>query len=602
MVSFDAHAPTPTVSMMGPLSPLLSQKLHRILIEAQRNLPAMCEVEFWDEDLRVVDDPTLRPGTPLTVESGPATEDPTNRALGPIFDGEIVAIEPHFSSEGTRVVVRAYDTSHRLHRSRKTRTFLMQPDNTIVSQIAADYGLTPRVDPTPGMNEYLCQANQTDWEFLCERAREIGFEIAVSQEQLVFRKAGADPLAGIPQRLELGENLLTLRARATAAEQPATTKVQSWNAILKMPVMGVAPAPVTENTPGDPTLMAMTIAAQFGIAEDIETDRALDMQANAMQHAQARRDHLAAVAFEAEGVCQGNPAMKPGGQVSIQGAGMRWNGTYTLSTVRHVFADDGFLTTFTISGQHDRSLLGLTRPGAVRRADHQRDAADLASPVVAKVTNTQDELQLGRVKVQFPWLGDQAESHWAPVISMGAGSGKGWQITPEVGDEVLVAFEHGDVRRPYVLGGIYNSQDLQPDPLNAVAAGQTNLRTFKTRVGHLMTFNDSPGQEAITIETHRGSKIVLQEGPTSEIVITDSTGQNEIRIDGASNAVSIKSGANLTIESVANLELKATGQLTIEGQAGVEIKTPATLNVEGSVATVKANGPMNVQGNPIKLN
>ncbi|MDX1620631.1 MAG: VgrG-related protein [Nitriliruptorales bacterium] len=601
MVAFDAHAPTPSVSIGGPLSPLLSEKLHRIVVEAQRDAPAMCEIEFWDDDLRAVDDPTLLPGLPLTVESAPASEDPTHRSLGPLFEGEIVAVEPRYTPEGTRVVVRGYDACHRLHRSRKTRTFLMQPDNVIVSQIASEYGLAPRVDPTPGMSEYLCQANQTDWEFLCERAREIGFEVSVSQSQLVFRKAGADPLAGIPQQLELGENLLSFRARATAAEQPTTTKLQSWNAIQKIPVMGLAPVPVSENTPGDPTLLPQTIALQFGTTDDVETDEALDLQPSAMQRAQARRDHLAGVAFEAEGTCLGNPAMVPGGQISLQGTGMRWSGTYTLSSVRHAFDGDGFLTHFTVNGRHDRSLLGLTNPGAARRAD-PGDAADLGSPVVAKVTNTQDPLQLGRVKAEFPWLGDMAESNWAPVVAMGAGSGKGWQITPEVGDQVLVTFEHGDVRRPYVLGGIHNAQDLQPEPLGAVAGGQTNLRVFKTRAGHVMTFDDTPGMEAVSIETHQGSKIVVQEGPTNEIVISDASGQNEIKIDGASSAISIKSGANLTIESVANLDLKATGQVKIEGQGGVEIKSAAMLNVEGSTTSLKSNGPMTVQGTPIKLN
>lgn len=597
----DAHAPRPSVSVGGPLPLPLSQRLHRIVIEAQRNLPSMCEVEFWDDDLTVVDNPLLRPGQPLTVESAPASEDPTNRSLGPVFDGEIVAVEPHFAPDGTRLVLRGYDTSHRLHRGRKTRTFLMQPDNAVVTQIAAEYSLAPRVDPTPGVNEYLCQRNQTDWEFLCERARETGFEISVSQMQLVYRRAGSDPLAGIPQQLELGHNLLSFRARATSAEQPMTTKVRAWNALQKMPVLGLSPMPVPENTPGDPTLLPQTIATQFGAADDVDTDRALDMQPAAMQHAQARRDHLAGVAFEAEGTCQGNPAMKPGGQVSVQGAGLRWSGTYTLTTVRHVFDGSGFLTHFTISGQHDRTLLGLTRPGAARRAE-PGDAANLDSPVVGKVTNTDDPMQMGRVKVQLPWLDDMAESNWAHVVAMGAGSGKGWQITPEVGDEVLVVFEHGDARRPYVLGGIHNAQDLQPEPLGAVMSGQTNLRAFKTRAGHVMTFNDTPGQEAISIETHRGSKVVIQEGPTNEIVITDSTGQNEIKIDGASSAVSVKAAANMTLEAVGNLELKATGQVKIEGQGGVELKSAAVLNLEGSMANVKASGPMNVQGTPIKLN
>lgn len=613
---FDTHAPTPRVTIGGaPLPPPVASKVSRITVELQRNLPACCVVEFWDDDLTVVDLPLLRPGTPLAVDAEAASENPAEQSLGPVFSGEVVAIEANFHEGGTRAVVVGYDKSHRLHRKRQTRTFLMQPDSAVVTQVAGGAGVPARTDPTPGVNEYLCQRNQTDWEFLAERAREIGFELSFTQGQLVFRKAGSDPTAGLPQTLQFGSNLLTFRPRISSAEQPMVSKVQSWNATQKIPVVGVGPTPVPENVPGDATLAAQTVGASFGSAEDVDTDAGLDLQPAAMQRAQARRDHAAGSAFEADGTCHGNPALRPGGKVTVQNAGMRFSGSYTLSTVRHVFDEAGFITHFTISGRHDRSLLGLARPGAALRAGTggggNGGGAGLASPVVGKVTNTTDPMNLGRVKVTFPWLGQNAESTWAAVVSPGGGAQRGWQLVPEVNDEVLVAFEHGDVRRPYVLGGIHNMQDLPPQPaVGVVAGGQTNIRRFRTRVGHVIEFVDTPGQEAITIETKAGSKLVMQEGPTTAITIADKTGQNEIKIDGAANNISFKAGANVTIEATGNLELKATGRLSIEGQAGVDIKTPAALSAEGTASatfkgatmTVQANGPMTVQGTPIKLN
>jgi phage protein D/phage baseplate assembly protein gpV len=583
---YDAHAVVPSVSVGGPLLPPLARNIVRIVVEAQRNMPAMCEVEFRVEDSMVIDNPLMRPGQSLKVDAGPASEDLTQRSVAPLFDGEVVAVEASFTPEGgRRFVLRGYDKSHRMHRSRKTRTFLMQPDSVIVSQIASDYGLAPRVDPTPGTNEYLCQRNQTDWEFLAERAREIGFEMKVAMGQLVFQKAGSDPMAGIPQRLNLGSNLLTFRLRATSAEQPQMTKVQSWNTLLKTSVLGVATpdAAMGESTPQDATLLPMTIAAQFGSTEEIATDIPMDLPPAAMTNAAARRSHAASAAIEAEGTCMGNPAMVPGGKVSIGEVGLSFSGDYVLSTVRHVFDEGGFVSHFTVSGTHDRSLLGLAQPGLAMRANGHGGGASLMSPVIAKVSNTNDELMMGRVKVELPWLGDSAESNWAHVVSPGAGDGKGLQVIPEVGDTVLVVFEQGDVRHPFVLGGIYNTQDMMPSgPVPPpVVNGETNIRMFKTRAGHVLTFDDSPGQEAITLETNRGSKLVIQEGPTNKIELIDATGQNSVTIDGASSSIALKAMGDLQIESVGQLKLKGTAGVEIEGNGPVNVKSTAMLSLDG---------------------
>lgn len=603
MVAFDTYSPEPEISCGGPLPPMVADKLHRVVVEGQRNLPAMCQVEFWDDDFTAIDNPMFRPGTPLTVSVAPASEDPTQTSLGPIFDGEIVAIEAAFTTDGgSRLVLRGYDKAHRLHRVRQTRTFLMMPDNMVATKIATEHGLIPRVDPTGAPHEYLCQRNQTDWEFLCERARENGFEVGVAMGALQFRKAGRDPAAGVPQQLDRGDNLLSFRPRVTSAEQPTMTKVRSFNPLLKTPVPGVAPPPVPENTPQDPTLLPMAVGAAFGSSEDAETDRPFDLPPAALAHAMARRQHTASASFEAEGTCAGNPAMRPGGAITVAGCGIRFSGSYTLTTVRHVIDEQGYTTDFTISGAHDRSLLGLARPGAAGHANGSDSGADIGSPVVAKVSNTTDPMQMGRVKVEFPWLGDQAESHWAQVVSAGAGSGRGLQVIPEVGDEVLVVFAHGDMRRPYVVGGLYNSQDLMPEPIGAVLGGKTNIRVFKTRAGHVLKFDDTPGMEAVTLETHMGSKVALTEAPSPSIEVADKTGQNSVVIDGAAQSITIKAAANLTLEALANLDLKATGQVSIEGTAGVTVKSTGATNVEGSVTTVKANGPLSLQGTPMKLN
>ncbi|MBW3578947.1 MAG: VgrG-related protein [Actinobacteria bacterium] len=616
MVNLDANTAIPEVKVNGaPLTPpQLARSIARVVVERQRNLPAMCEVEFLIRDGLIVmppvaDNPMMRPGAPLKVEAGPSQMDPTQTPLGALFDGEVVAVEATFTPEGgRRFLLRGYDKSHRMHRARKSRTFVMQSDNLIATSIGQEHGLTVIAEPAGGPHEYLCQRNQTDWEFLMERAREIGFELGMSAlGQLLFRRAGADATAGVPQRLTLAGNLLSFRVRATSAEQATMTKAYSWNTMLKQQVMGLAAPPTGENVLPDPTLQALTIAARLGSSEDASVDIPVDLPPEAIANATAMRAHAASASIEAEGSCIGNPAMVPGGKISVSGVGQSFDGSYVLTMVRHVFDrnHEGGVTCFTVSGVHDRSLFGLTQPGAATRANgHGGGGANLGSAVVGVVSNTNDPLQRGRVKVELPWLGDSVEGHWAPVVSLGAGDGKGFQCIPEVHDQVLVVFEHGDVRRPYVLGGIYGPPTELPAPqVTAVMNGETKIRTFKTSAGHELTFTetDTPLEKSILIKSIGGQLIEIKDAPPAN-TITLRSGQNEIVIDGTQQTVTVKSAANLKIEATANLELQATGQLKLKGST-VDVEGTGPVKVKsGAALGLESVGIAELKGATVKIN
>ena len=85
------------------------------------------------------------------------------------------------------------------------------------------------------------------------------------------------------------------------------------------------------------------------------------------------------------------------------------------------------------------------------------------SVVVGRVVNNKDTEGLGRVKVKFEWLSDLNESAWARIAAPTAGKDRGIYFLPEIDDEVLVAFAHGDVRFPYVIGSLWNGVDVPPD-------------------------------------------------------------------------------------------------------------------------------------------
>ncbi len=163
---------------------------------------------------------------------------------------------------------------------------------------------------------------------------------------------------------------------------------------------------------------------------------------------------------------------------------------------------------------------------------------------VGIVTNNQDPDGLGRVKVKLPWLSEEHESHWARLLTPMAGPERGLYCLPEVDDEVLVAFEHGQVEFPYVLGALWNGKDKPPEQNDD---GQNNKRTLKSRSGHVITLDDTKDQE--------------------QIVIRDKTGKNEIVIASKDNALTIRAAGDLTIEAKGKISLKSSsGDVSIAGK------------------------------------
>src|SRR5260370_3654410 len=117
------------------------------------------------------------------------------------------------------------------------------------------------------------------------------------------------------------------------------------------------------------------------------------------------------------------------------------------------------------------------------------------------VTEVNDaEGQEGRVKVQFPWFDDQMETEWCRVRQFYAGNGYGAFFIPEVGDEVLVAFIHGDMRLPVILGGLYNGHDKPPSSRSS----SKDQKMIRTKGKHELLFDDSSGKQRVSIKTSGG--------------------------------------------------------------------------------------------------
>jgi phage protein D len=496
-------------------------------------------------------------------------------------------------------VVRGYDRSHRLHRGRHTRTFLQVSYSDVVKKVAQEAGLQADVDSTSGVHEYVLQCNQTNWDFLWQLARRVGYEIYVDGRKLCFKKPwqARDQVA-----LVWGDSLVQFRLTASTAFQASEVEVRGWDPKKKEAILGKATTAKGNPKLGEAKTGMQQAESAFGSAKLSVVGRPVDSQAEADAVAAAAADAAAGDFVVAEGVtAEGVPALRAGAEVEITKLGSRFSGTYHVTAATHRFsADEASHTSFTVSGRRPHTLLDLMGSEAAGGLP-----ACGAGMVVGVVTNNKDEEDLSRVKVKFPWLDDQVESQWARIVAPGAGKERGMQWLPEVNDEVLVAFEHGDMHRPYVLGGLWSKPDSPPEKNSAIVTSEVNVRKLQSREKLALTISDESGKRSIAMVTGdaAGQIIILQDDKVIEI-----TSNGDIKITGAQGKITvegkdieIKSSTNLKIDASANIDITAGGNLTMKGvQATMEASGQAV--VKGVQASLEGSAMAKVQGALVQIN
>jgi uncharacterized protein involved in type VI secretion and phage assembly len=188
---------------------------------------------------------------------------------------------------------------------------------------------------------------------------------------------------------------------------------------------------------------------------------------------------------------------------------------------------------------------------------------------VALVTKNDDDEGLCRVKVRYPWHDKPRESYWARLATPMAGKDRGFVTIPEVGDEVIVAFEREDIRFPFVLGALHNGQDGAPF---ANKGGKNDIRIFKSRKKHVLKFDDGT-KGVVELAHEKGRRITFDD---DGFAVQDEKG-NVVRVDSASGAMTIEAKGALTIKA-SSITLQATGS--------IDIKATGTATLKGSMVNI----------------
>ncbi|GAA3058459.1 VgrG-related protein [Actinokineospora globicatena] len=587
----ESFANSLVVTVAGqPLPADVKSMLAVAYVDDSRNLPDMFVLRFRDPGGVALSKAGFKVGA--VVELKVQTADPGGPQ--PLMSGEVTAVGLEIDRTGTFTEVRGYDHAHRLFRGRRVAVY---PDMTVadvVRKVTTRAGLQAgKIDEVKGYggapHTQFGQDNVSDWDFLSRLADAVGAQIAVVDKKLDFRlpeqpsaapdqsaKAATDPLV-----LEAHRNLLSLRAGVTAAEQVPKVEVRGWDPQAKQAITATETPKHAgiEVSGADP----VKLASGFGSPPLVATTTQ-HTQAAATAMAKGLADEYGSACVELDGVARGNPKLRAGAQVALANVGEPFGGKYTLTNTRHLFSDEvGYTTEFSVSGRQERSFYGLASGGRGGAVGH-------GGVVTGIVSDIRDPAKLGRVKVTFPWLADDYTSGWARMTQWGAGKDRGAMMLPEVGDEVVVGFDHGDFDAPFVLGSLHNGKDTVPKftkPVLDEGAGKVAVRGFVSREAHKLEFVE---QDGITVATGDG-KFVIRLDKTKQVI--EITSAKEISVK-ATNGITVDAGQGPLQLNGQTVKVKATAEFTAEG---------ATVAVKGQgQAEFSASGAVTVRGGIVKIN
>ena len=469
-----------------PIAQSESQSLGEIHVRQRLSAPAQCELVFFDPQESFDNAYAMTPGAQLRVL--------VSEQL--MFSGQITAIDYVYGPEsGRELRVRAYDPLIHLRKRQPARAHVWSTLADLAREMVGDLGLRVEAVADSPKWKRVIQHRQSDLDLLVEIAERCGLSFAVSGSSLhIFSPEGV----GQPVPLSLGDSLFEARIETNSHHACRAVSAKGWDPWRAEAHSGQArrartgrelkagATPIRPGDAGDRTLAGLVV-------QD-------DSQAEAL--AQAELDLCAAREVTLWGVAEGDPRLRPGARVRIDGVADSLAGQYVLTSVNH-----------TIDGQRGFISEISTAPLAPRRRPEGASLGALAT--LGVVTKIDDPDKLGRVQVALPAFGD-VETDWMEPLSAGGGAGKGLLMIPDVGDRVLVLCAHGDPAQGVVLGGLFGPKGLPDDVLGG---GGVKRFIMRSPGGQVIRLDDS--NRSLRLENSEGSFVELLPGKVRLHAATD---------------------------------------------------------------------------------
>ncbi len=314
-----------------------------VTFEDEINLPAMftvkCNiVDFEGGDWRGIDLAAFKPGDEMKVFMG---LDKTTAMM----TGEMTSLDLNFK-DYSYMEIRGYDRLHRLRFGTKRRSFKDMKDSDIASSITSEVGLSPDVEDTGTIYPYVFQNNQTNFEFLLERARRIGYEMLVDDKTFIFRKSQEDKSPQLT--LQYGIDLQSLSLQLKTLTEGSEVEFRGWDVKNKKEITAKAGSGSETTTMNGKASGYKLSEDAFGASSTSVLDEAVIDAADADTIAKAAYNTRLKEFLTGDGKCSGNPNIRAGKTIEIKGIGDRFSGVYYVTATTHSIGDDGYTTTFKV--------------------------------------------------------------------------------------------------------------------------------------------------------------------------------------------------------------------------------------------------------------
>jgi len=411
---------------------------------------------------------------------------------GPVFTGDITAVEHTYSPDGAREVrLRAYDALHRLRKRQSVEIRNDVDAGELCRQFASDLGLDVDIGETGPRWPRLAQWHQTDFDLLAATARRAGLYFSVWGDTLrLFSLAGL----GDPVPLRLGDDLLEVSFEANGDRAWSEVTATGWD-----PCTGDYFEEAADSGRSSRSAHARVSTTDVGgEGRRMLVSAPVPSGDHVEAWAQGELDQATANAVTVRGVAVGNARLRPGCKVALEGVHSTLAGAYVVTEVVHTLdAEQGFVSEFSSEVSTGRWFARPTvvAPGIVDRVD--------------------DPDEQGRVRVKLRGYHNM-ETGWMRVMLPAAGASKGFVALPDEGDEVLVLLPEGDPAVGIVLGGLF-SKDHVPD--TGIADGRVRRQSWRSPRGHYLEIDDQG--DRLSICHANGSTIRIDKERCSIQSVTD---------------------------------------------------------------------------------
>ena len=524
------------------------------------------------QDFEISAGDSLVPGNTIKIAAGYSLDENV------IFEGVITkqCVRARRAG-GSRLHIEAKDPAFRMTLDRKSKYFEESTDADVFEEIIEGYSdLTAEVDTTTETYQEIVQYRATDWDFLVTRAERIGMVCLV--EDGTVRIAKPNPAQEAVKSVAFGTGIFDLDMELDARTQFASVTASAWDPADQ----AITSSDVTDvSAPEQGNLAGADLAAVGGVetAAFQHTGPFGQGELDAWAEAGMTKSRFAKIRGTVR--FQGTEIVAPGDLIEIGGVGDRFNGTAYVSGVRHQIGRGDWETTVQLGldpkWHHER--FPVSAPAA---AGLHPGVRGLQIGVVTQLQG--DPAGENRIQVHAPVIDAEGAGVWTRVVTLDAGAGRGSFFLPEIGDEVVIGFLNDDPRHPVMLGMLNSSN--KPAPLEA--SDDNHEKGFVTRSGIKLLFNDDT--PSVSIETPAGHQVLLDDGD-GKVLIKDGGGST-VTLDAS----------GITLESPADIVMKATGNVTIEG-VNVDVKASAALTAEGSAtAALKSSGATEVKGSIVQIN